>query len=79
MILSKADYILYLAEDFKANNIAFGDGSFRFRLKNVFRRLLNPDSIEEFLRRLRKAEYFHNCPPPQCFREILCEIQLDMV
>lgn len=70
MILSKADYILYLAQDFKANNIAFGDGSFRFRLKNFFRRLLNPNPIEEFFRRLRKAEYYYNCPPPSILSKL---------
>lgn len=67
MIKTKVDYKQYLTQDFKANNIPLSNGSITFAIKNFLRRLLNPNPIEEFIRRLRRAEYYNNCPPPQHF------------
>ncbi len=52
MIRSKKDLRYYLSQDEKTNN----------RRESLFKRIVNPDPINKFLRLLRYVEYYGNVP-----------------
>lgn len=52
MIKNKTDYLHYLASD----KLALG-----IENENIFRRIIAPNYIWEFQKRLRKVEYYKNC------------------